>query len=254
MFLRKAIPFFLLMLSMMVPLAAFDTSCCSPCYRWTGLYVGGFVGGAWGNKVVAKERPPFNPGTESWDNDLGSSWIGSGVIGYNYHCGCWLFGIEDEVGYINLEGRAADPNSAGAVTPGASDRATIARIKIGSWYDMLALRFGYTHNCFLIYAKAGVALTRISGRVDDTFLSAFPVHASGYKYTKPWVAGGGLEYGFCKRWSARAEYLYFNIHDEVTSGFNTPGLTPGGWRHEFHGVHTAKFGINYRFSLGCGCF
>src|SRR5262252_8228067 len=70
-----------------------------PYYNWSGFYVGGYVGGAWGNSVTVTDVGGFNaPAGHQWSYDLDSSVIGGGTIGLNYQVGQWVWGIEGEVG------------------------------------------------------------------------------------------------------------------------------------------------------------
>lgn len=233
---RKALTLFLL------SLASSLTAYSAPRrYDWSGLYIGGYLGGAWGGRVTIREKVPFNPGSGSWENDLNTSWIGGGTLGYNFQRCSWLFGLENEAGYIQLRGTTPDPHSAGF--------STVAKAKLGCFYDVIAFRAGYACNCLLLYGKIGFGIARIRGQVDDSLLRPFQVHASEHRYAKSWAAGVGLEYGFCRHLSTKAEYLYIHVRDSLTSSFDSPPQTPGAWRHDFHGVHTIKLGLNYRFSL-----
>ena len=251
----------ILALASSIQATAFFSQCPpTDCCDWTGLYIGGYLGGAWDGRVTSQETG-LTPGggfynePDPWSYDLDSSWIGGGTIGYNYQICSWVIGIENEIGYLRLKGGAVDPNSADV---GFDTR---THSKIGDWYDVLALRLGYSYRCFLLYAKGGAAFTKLSGAVidDSSAVGRGLIHATGHKNVTTWAVGGGLEYALCRNWSLKAEYLYLDLGEKLhVSGpiLNVPAFTgiTANWDHTFRGIHTAKFGINYRFSLGCGCF
>jgi outer membrane immunogenic protein len=68
--------------------------------------------------------------------------------------------------------------------------------------------------------------------------------------------GGGIEWAFADNWSIKGDYMFIglgDLHTETSCSSATlaSGATVGGgqfcFNHEFHGVHTAKIGLNYRF-------
>ena len=66
----------------------------SPIYNWTGFYIGINGGGAWGRS--------------NWDAipgefDVSGGLIG-GTVGYNWQTGPWVFGLEGDVDWANING------------------------------------------------------------------------------------------------------------------------------------------------------
>ena len=90
----------------------------APAYNWSGCYVGGYIGGAWGRDVSVLEgvlQPAgvfsYNVTTAPYSYRLGSSFIGGGTVGCNYQANVLVVGFEGELGYLRLRGSVADPNS-----------------------------------------------------------------------------------------------------------------------------------------------
>ncbi|WP_315761452.1 MULTISPECIES: outer membrane protein [unclassified Bradyrhizobium] len=52
-----------------------------------------------------------------------------------------------------------------------------------------------------------------------------------------WVAGGGAEWAFAPKWSARLEYLYIDLKHDNLPDWNAAK------------IHTVSVGVNYHFDL-----
>jgi outer membrane immunogenic protein len=215
-------------------------------FNWTGCYAGGFIGGAWANDVTATDLNARNNGI-SWSYELDGSFIGGGTIGCNYQWSSFfVVGIEGEVGYINLEGSAADPTSL------ALD--TVSSTSIGNWYGMITGRFGFAFNsAALIYVKAGAAFVDVSHDVVDRCntgaCGGSLIAASFSDSVTTWTVGGGIEWAFSPNWSVKAEYMFIAL-DEVNRSCGFDNGTTFCFDHDVGGIHTAKVGINYRFGWG----
>jgi outer membrane immunogenic protein len=67
--------------------------------------------------------------------------------------------------------------------------------------------------------------------------------------------GGGIEWAIYNNWSIKGEYMFIGSGDGLkTCGFAAAprGVAVSGgqfcFNHEFPSIHTAKFGLNYRFN------
>ncbi len=232
----------------------------APVSFWTGFYVGGFVGGAFPNEdVTATDLGStggfyapgtlYNRGSSPWSYGLDDSFIGGGTIGYNWQFpgSPFLVGIEGEVGYMRLTGSAPDP-----VSPGLD---TVSSARVGDWYAVLSGRLGWLPTPdWLVYAKGGAVWTELHADVVDSCTTGAcglgTVNATGSDTTTGWALGGGVEWMFAPRWSAKAEYLFLGIDDSIKTcgpgGANAAG-SDFCWGHDFNGVHTVKVGVNYHF-------
>lgn len=208
----------------------------APVLNWSGIYVGGFVGGAFSEQnVTATDSDGFNADSTPWNYKLGHSFIGGGTIGWNWQAPGLplLWGIEGEIGYMRLTGSAADPVNSN----------TVSSARVGDWYSVLAFRLGWLATPdWLLYAKGGAVWTDLHAEVID---STFPLDATGSRTTQGgWALGGGAEWMFAPQWSVKAEYIFLGIDDSVEACDAAAGFC---WNHDFHGVHTVKVGLNYHF-------
>lgn len=232
-------------------------------FSWTGWYFGGYVGGAWADKDARTTDPCFGlcaggvgnyNGVAPINYDLKSSFIGGITSGQNWQNGNWVVGYESETGYIRLRGSRQFVNAAGAPVGGTSGD-TSANAKIGDWYSVYTLRFGYAWDRTLLFGKVGGALTRVKTGVVDSCVTAVvcgpaTIDTTDSKYIFGLAAGGGIEYAIWNRWSIKAEYLFLGIKKDIVH-HGVVGPAPGGVTDysitTVPNVHTVKFGINYRW-------
>lgn len=155
----------------------------APVYNWTGLYIGGHVGGAFGgdNNILA---PGFNGG----NND--GVFMGGVQIGYdNQFAPNWVLGLEANYSFLDTGSDFAN-RGLGSVTG----------------------RLGYTWGQALLYVKGGY------GWADSRFSNGFAGDGGRDGYT----VGGGLEYLFTPNWSGKIEYQYYDFGDvDVYNGLGT---------------------------------
>jgi len=197
----------------------------APIYNWTGFYIGGHVGAAFGNDNT------FNGLVVGNNND--ARFLGGVQVGADYQFAPnWVLGAEGQYSWLGSNNNSATfPN--GYVY--ANDQRGLGSV---------TGRIGYTWGPALLYVKGGYAYsdnreTLVLGGVPQAF--AFDHnHRDGY------TVGAGLEYMFAQNWSAKAEYQYYNFG---RTQFVTPvDLAPfGSFRND---EHTVKVGLNYRFNFG----
>ena len=217
-------------------------------FTWTGFYIGGFVGGAFGESSSSVSDPclvgvacglvgTYN-GVPPSVFDLSSSVIGGGTIGYNWQAGQFVLGLEAEGGYMRLRGsRIMNPLGTGD---------TVASTVIGDGYAVFAGRLGWAVDRTLFYVKGGGVWTRnTNGVVDVTGVS---INSTTSHDVWGWAVGAGLEYALTNNWSIKGEYLYLGIDKSFTDvGIVNPGGAVDLVTSHNPGVHTAKLGVNYRF-------
>ena len=211
----------------------------APVFTWTGAYIGGYVGGAFGDKdvvtgvPVAGGAPFFGGPAASYKYD--SSVIAGYTSGYNWQFAPnWVLGYESETGYINVKGSATYAGQAG----------TTASTRIESIYSVWAARFGYAIDRSLIYAKGGVALAEFETGALNWVTG---INTVDHKYRVGYAVGGGWEYAFDPKWSVKAEYLYLGFDNSIstTGSAGVPATTTTS----LSGIHTVKAGLNYKFDV-----
>lgn len=226
-------------------------------FNWTGCYLGGFAGGAWANTVNLYDvnnyaGQPVLP-NNNWSYSLDSSVIAGGTAGCNWQpIGTpWVFGIEGELGYIDLAGSAYDP-----LFP--LSNALLASASIGNVYGMVTGRLGYAVDRVLFYVKGGAAF------VDESVTVAHPAFpnlgipafsATASNNDARWTVGGGIEWAFAGNWTVKGEYMFIGSDSASACGVAGIGAPAGPgtycWDHSgLDGISTAKIGINYLFGGG----
>lgn len=212
-------------------------------YNWTGFYIGIHAGGTWG-KVTATES--VAPGGIEY-NGLGNSWtakpsgfVGGGQIGYNWQAAGspLVFGIEGDIGYLDLSGSAVSPL---AITQASGTTVTTE----GNLYGTIRGRLGYAHNNVLIYGTGGAIFANVKGQITDPVFITPIEPSSRTGWQAGWTAGGGLEFGFAN-WSLKAEYLYFDLGKDDVFATHVGADDGHGWDIKTRG-HIARLGLNYRF-------
>jgi outer membrane immunogenic protein len=201
-----------------------------PPVTWTGCYIGGNIGAAFGHVSV---NTPF--GSVSADN---SGFAGGGQVGCDYQFGGgWVIGIRDMFdGTTNHHSR------------------TIARGPIAGdvvdfhdpWFDTLTGRVGYSWGpSVLLYAQGGAAWTR----TESTISNPAGVQLRGTGTTRTgWTVGGGVEWMFIPHWSAFLEGNYMDFGSESRTGFAAaPACVAGCTINAKFTEANVLVGVNYRF-------
>jgi outer membrane immunogenic protein len=231
-------------------------------FNWSGIYVGGFAGGAWSGRITASDlfsEGPVYPVGGEWSNfgdshyNFKSSVIAGATAGINWqNAGSALvWGIEGEFGYLRLKGHGSLPLDFGYDLRFDT--------KVGDWYGLIAGRFGVAVDRTLLYVKGGGAFIQVKASTYDNCNTGIcddsMINATGSKTALTWALGGGLEYALTNAWSLKAEYLFIDLPESVrVCGAGVDGFAEGStWcgTHDLpSGIHTAKVGLNYRFGQG----
>jgi outer membrane immunogenic protein len=203
-------------------------------YSWTGCYIGGEGGYAWGH---ARETAASGTLTGTAINSgfsLGGGLAG-GTIGCNYQMSNIVLGIEDDMSWTNKKGSAFDQ---APFNPGFN-----GSIK-ESWIDTLRGRVGFTWDRALIYATGGGAF----GRIGITACNVGSVVCVSDSATRSgWTVGGGVEWALWDSWTFKAEYLHV---DFGTTTFLSPAPTGFISRNVPVTDDLFRVGLNYRFGFG----
>lgn len=151
-------------------------------FRWTGLYAGVNVGGAWG-------QSDWSAGNCF---DVSGAMLG-GTLGYNFQTSRIVYGLEADLSWANIQGNT----TASVCSNGCETQST--------WLGTARARVGYSFNRILAYVTGGAAF----GDID----ASSPGYL-GIKETRVgWTVGGGLEFPLFKNTSAKVEYLHVDLGD-----------------------------------------
>lgn len=199
--------------------------------NWTGFYLGGFVGTAYGKKDINNMT-----GDQAADATADvSGFLGGGQIGYNYQFGKWVLGVEADAGVSNAKGSIGCPGNAF----GVNFSFFFNCVNETDWIVTAAGRLGYAYERLLIYGKLGGAwakdqYTIVSNLTGGDFETASETRSG-------WMVGTGAEFALNGNWSAKGEWNYMD--------FGTRSITYSGG--DFADIRqrmfTAKIGLNYRF-------
>lgn len=227
-----------------------------PCC-WTGAYVGVHGGYSWSSCDVRFTPLPnaatfVNLRPLSVGVDPGGA-FGGAQMGYNLQWRCFVLGVEADIAGGELSGKEKrTPIIQNNGTPFLGKGFIEAR-QLTNWFGTFRPRFGLRiARCYLLYVTGGLAYGRTRFRANTDFrpigTTQYPVSFS--KVQTGWTAGLGLEYLFCKNWSIRGEYLYYNLGTIARTAHAQPLAPPFQVRYRFETNNNLFYiGLNRRF--GC---
>ncbi|WP_424363201.1 outer membrane protein [Methylocystis parvus] len=250
---------------------------------WTGFYVGLNAGGTWANSTaITTAAAPFfaNPalgGSEpsaflaglsanSVGNTNASGFIGGGQIGYNYQFyNSFVVGIEADI--QGIAGSSNSSNTFGAAGDGTRSYFTFGQVRSNLDYlGTVRGRLGWlAMPTLLIYGTGGLAYGGVSlnsayvSTRDPVAFTLVPFFGgAAFSDTRVgWTAGGGVEWMFMPNWSAKVEYLYYDLGTVSTNSaavqLNGAGVPFVGYAaqtsHRYDG-NIVRAGLNYHFNWG----
>jgi outer membrane immunogenic protein len=204
-------------------------------HSWTGCYIGGHIGYAWGRKNDVSQNGDPVP---VYNHDI-DGFIAGGQVGCNLWQGDrFVFGIEGQAAWADIDGDAGV-----SATFSSANLRTEADI-IGS----IAARFGYAFGATgqtLVFVKGGAAFIHERHINRLTEFSAVLIGETDKYLRWGWMVGGGVEQALGGGWSVKAEYNYSDFGNKTRSlCFPTDCLDLSMQQH----VHLVKVGLNYRFT------
>lgn len=210
-------------------------------YDWTGFYLGGHMGYAWGNSnwTTTGASGAFSL-AEPIDvfSEAGSFYEGL-QAGYDYMLSNrYVIGVESDVsfpGFPNLSGISIGGSS--TFSSPATETETYSETALT--FGTLRGRIGYAPDNWLFYATGGFAwsydqttLTQLaSGITDKPFLWRFG-----------WAAGVGIEAPVAPHWTARLEYLFTDYGNSNVIFANAGQRFTSDWSPQ-----ELRAGLNYQF-------
>ncbi len=241
-------------------------------YNWSGFYIGGNIGGAWGRSDTNSSLTNVDCGAlvcyiDSVVADINnqaaqrlsaSAFTGGFQAGFNAQFGSFVGGVEVDINSFRLSGsNVKSAYFTGFPGPGLAPTYTDSFST--SWLLTARGRLGVAANNWLFYGTAGLAATNLGydhtyteGTFGGSSSGTESSNASGTKYG--YAVGGGVEYGF-GNWSVKGEYLYVHFSDvSSTAAVLFPGVIGGStFSHTANlSASIARLGLNYRFGGGPG--
>ncbi len=233
--------------------------------NWTGFYIGGNVGWAWGESDFSSNFscsgtfgscsynapvnfPFFNAQGSGSLNDNG--FTGGVQGGYNWQFGGFVVGLEADFGAFSIN----PSRTLIAFGPSTSTPITITVESETNWLLTTRGRLGWlaTPNV-LLFATGGLAVTdlSISNAFSDQVAPVTSGSSSHSKTLAGFAVGGGFEWMLDRNWSVKGEYLYIDFGSVTTTAQITipgAGLSPNTLATSADvTAHVARLGFNYAF-------
>lgn len=195
-------------------------------FNWTGGYVGGQVGYAFGASAdyVFEDgnTPAYN---YSHDSD---GFIGGIYAGYNHQfSNNIVLGGEADIAWSDLE----DSSISGGM--GIYE----AKTNI-DWMGSARIRLGYALDRFLPYLTGGIAFGNLNFEergISFSYLGQADVNLTG------WTLGAGVEYAVTDNWILRGEYRYTKFSEKNFTTSEDVDFSVGV------DMNDVRIGVAYRF-------
>ncbi len=187
-----------------------------PAYSWTGIYLGGNVGGKWGkysesvttdSTFIAPFLPSLPGQSVSFTTHPGS-FTGGIQLGYNKQYRSMLFGVEGDLNAMSLTEKEVLGTTSGDIyVPGDSFRTR------SYWQSSLRLRLGLIEQNWLFYVTGGAGLADMKIKADFVQVSTDSVTlpattGSSSRFMLGGTIGAGVEYALGNHWTLGGEYRY----------------------------------------------
>jgi outer membrane immunogenic protein len=230
-----------------------------PPFTWSGVYIGGQIGYAWGTDNVSWTGTANNLDPAAGSFGLGPQGvIGGAHAGYNLQpvtpAFSWMvFGIEASVDGTSLSKTVNVP------------LADFVRVTVGSMtassnepvQGSVRGRLGIAWDRFLLFGEGGVAVTSFNTSYFDTtgFFTGIPGTNATVSNTRAgFTFGGGLEYAVTDNWSVQAEYRHSNFGHTSDFPYANPNIfvlpTNGFFVAQHYPVEDqVQVGFSYRFDM-----
>ena len=222
-----------------VPRSAPSSHVPSPVYNWTGLYIGGNIGGGWAD-ARSDFRVAGAPLFASASTNL-SGVLGGAQLGGNWQTGSVVYGLETDFQFSAVDGDITAPNCPPAVC-GVAVSARYSQEM--PWFGTVRGRVGYAQDTWMVYATGGYAYARFEAEASAR-AGGLSAAVSRSETRSGWTLGGGVELGLSPHWSVKVEYLYldFGSQNRTWRFTGLPAITERSKVQE----NLVRAGVNYRF-------
>lgn len=218
---------------MRMPVKAPPPTAIAAVFNWTGFYIGGQGGWAWGTSVQSFDTGALSDATDRYRI---SGVNGGGTVGYNFQLGSiFVAGVEADFSLANIKGTGQSGVFFNCDTPSTCHSNV-------DWFGTVRGRGGFAVQNAFIYGTGGWAFARI-----ETSLGSGPP-LTGTSTRSGWTAGGGVEYAFTQNWSAKIEYLHLRFGSyQWTNGASGTANCIGINCSTDARLNVIRAGLNYRF-------
>ncbi|MFD2184275.1 outer membrane beta-barrel protein [Rhodoplanes azumiensis] len=213
---------------------------------WRGLYVGLNAGTIYGKNDYTESA--F--GTLYGSNlKFGGALLG-GQAGYNFEYGKFVLGLEGDIAWSNTKGHGSNPIALVLTSGGFQATATGTALTDETtmdWFATITGRLGYAWDRTLLFVKGGLAAADVTQTISSNVTPVVLASPGSFsKIAMGWTVGVGAEYALSANWSAKAEYLYYDLGSNQYTGYTLLGSPVAVDTDVTGGL--ARIGLNYRFS------
>jgi outer membrane immunogenic protein len=226
-------------------------------YNWTGWYVGVNAGYGWSSGNGANNGACADPVASGFcatyiagggfpaPSLSPKGFVGGGQAGYNWQASNFVYGLE-----ADIQGSGIKASTTQTFTPPTLITGIETLEHKLTWFGTVRGRLGVAANNWLFYGTGGLIYGGVSSSLTlSTPANGFAAAGSSSSTRAGWTVGVGTEYGFAGPWTAKVEYLYYDMgRDSVTAtsavaGFVGDSLTVS----QRTAGHILRAGVNYRF-------
>jgi outer membrane immunogenic protein len=180
-------------------------------FDWSGVYVGGHLGTAWGDVDWSGPAVTGFVVGERVSHELDDGSLAGAHLGFNHQFGRWVGGAE-----VSLSGGDVEGSSENELRFGLGEVAT--KTEIDSLF-LATVRLGYAFDRTLAYVKGGYASAevKLSGAGEDDLGFSSSERQAGF------TIGGGIEYALTKGVIFGLEYNRVDLGSSTHVGFASVG-------------------------------
>jgi len=237
-----------------VPAAAPPVAYHPPIYDWTGIYVGGHVGGGWMNDTVTTLATTALQPTGTVTKVAPMGVLGGAQAGFNVEFAPVVVGFEGTWTATSLTGSQQIASLIALNGQQSTDAMP--------WLATATGRIGYAANDLLFYVKGGGAWARVEYTQTVTIGGGTLLTQQTLTDNRTgFVVGGGFEYGMNENLSIKIEYDYLGFGAKNYTFNNLSGTSNIAGNPPPHDIPVGAFpfsvksqlqmltaGVNYRFT------
>jgi outer membrane immunogenic protein len=211
-------------------------------FSWTGFYIGGNLGGAWGQGNVTDALTGL-----TFSGTTNGVFVGGGQVGFNYQVSSLVFGLEADFDWAGNNNN----NGTGVVVVGplGLGHTFAASVNNGS-IATLTGRLGVAWDRVLFYGKGGGAWLGNNGFTVTDLTTGLSLSGTNSNSTTGWTVGVGLEWAFAYNWTARVEYDYIGLGNRTFVVSAASPVLAGDTFTTNSNVQLFTVGLNYLFNFG----
>lgn len=200
-------------------------------FGWTGIYIGGHIGGAWANVDWTHSATVL----ETFAQDT-SSLAGGVHAGAMYQWGTAVIGIEGTYAWHDLSQTSVSISTLIVDRSSSFDSKNMATV-VG--------RLGWAWDRWLVYGQSGWAAAKTDFRRFSTTTNANT--ASSSKWDDGWTVGVGTAYAIWNNVNLGIQYDFVRIDIDNRSSTVTPGFLGPSILNARSDIHQVTARLSFKF-------